>query len=61
MRLSLGDVRLVADAFGTTVDDVLLTVVAAGLHGLLDGRGELTEASELQPLVPVDLPTHVVT
>ena len=55
VRLSLGDVRLVAHAFGTTVNDVLLTAVAGGLHSLLDGRGELNEASELQALVPVGL------
>lgn len=55
VRLSLGDVRAVADAFGTTINDVLLPVVAGGLHRLLEGRGELTEASELQALVPVGL------
>jgi WS/DGAT/MGAT family acyltransferase len=55
VRLSLGEVREVGDAFGTTINDVLLTVVAGGLHRLLEGRGELTEASELQALVPVGL------
>jgi WS/DGAT/MGAT family acyltransferase len=53
IRLSFEEMREIAHASGSTINDVLLTIVAGGLHDLLDGRGELTEKSELQALVPV--------
>ncbi|HVA05404.1 MAG TPA: wax ester/triacylglycerol synthase family O-acyltransferase [Acidimicrobiales bacterium] len=55
VRLPFADMHEVAHAFGATVNDVLLTLVAGGLHALLEGRGELDEKSELQVLVPVGL------
>jgi WS/DGAT/MGAT family acyltransferase len=57
VRLPFEQVRRVADTFDVTINDVLLTVVAGGLHDLLSGRGELSRRSELQALVPVGLAT----
>ena len=55
VRLSLEDVQEVGHSFDGTINDVLLTLVAGGLRALLSSRGELTEHSELQVLVPVGL------
>ena len=55
VRLPFADMHEVAHVFSATVNDVLLTVVAGGLHDLLENRGELDEKSELQVLVPVGL------
>ncbi len=55
VRLPLDDVHEVAHFFGSTINDVLLTLVAGGMRALLESRGELTETSELQVLVPVGL------
>ena len=55
VRLSLEDVQEVGRSFDGTINDVLLTLVAGGLRALLGSRGELTERSELQVLVPVGL------
>lgn len=53
VRLPLEDVRDVARSFDSTINDVLLTLVSGGMRALLQSRAELTEASELQILVPV--------
>lgn len=45
--VSLDDVKMVKNAFGCTVNDVVLAMVAAGLRSWLDERGELPD----QPLV----------
>ena len=45
--VSLDDVKMVKNAFGCTVNDVVLAMVASGLRSWLDERGELPE----QPLV----------
>jgi WS/DGAT/MGAT family acyltransferase len=55
VRLGLEQVRDVAHSNGATMNDVLLTIVAGGLHRLLEVRGELTATSQLQALVPVGL------
>lgn len=55
VRLGLEQVREVAHSNGATMNDVLLTIVAGGLHRLLESRGELTATSQLQALVPVGL------
>ena len=55
VRLPFEEVHAVARSFDATVNDVLLTLVAGGLHDLLTSRGELTETTELQALVPVGL------
>ncbi len=53
VRLPLDEVHDVARSFDSTINNVLLTLVAGGLRALLAGRGELTGSSELQVLVPV--------
>jgi diacylglycerol O-acyltransferase / wax synthase len=55
VRLNLDHVREVAHGHGATVNDVILTLVARGLHELLVTRGTLEEGAELQALVPVGL------
>ncbi len=55
VRLPLEGVHEVAHSFDSTINDVLLTLVAGGMHALLKNRGELTETSEIQVLVPVGL------
>ncbi|MBM7798951.1 WS/DGAT/MGAT family acyltransferase [Microlunatus panaciterrae] len=45
----------VAHRHGATVNDVLLTVIAGGLRGLLAGRGELAEGMSMPIYVPVSL------
>ncbi len=55
VRLNLDQVRDVAHEHEATVNDVILTLVARGLHDLLVRRGTLEEGAELQALVPVGL------
>jgi WS/DGAT/MGAT family acyltransferase len=54
-RLSLAGVRRIRDAHGGTVNDVVLSVVAGGLHRLLASVGIATRDLELTALVPVSL------
>ncbi len=51
----LEDFKLVKDAFGGTVNDVVLTVVSGALRGWLHSRGMRTEGVELRALVPVSI------
>jgi WS/DGAT/MGAT family acyltransferase len=44
--------------FGVTLNDLLLTAVAAGVHDLLSARGEVMEGRQLQVLVPVGADHH---
>jgi diacylglycerol O-acyltransferase len=53
-RAQLGDVKVVRDAFGGTVNDVVLAVISGGFRDLLDARGEPTDRS-LRSLVPVSV------
>jgi WS/DGAT/MGAT family acyltransferase len=54
---SLNDFRLVKDAFGGTVNDVVLAVVTGALRSFLISRGVRTEGLELRALVPVSVRT----
>jgi diacylglycerol O-acyltransferase len=56
IRRPLEQVRQAGHAHGATVNDVLLTAVAGGLHELLVGRGEPVKGLELRVSVPVGAP-----
>jgi diacylglycerol O-acyltransferase / wax synthase len=49
--------RVVKAALGGTVNDVVLTAVAGGLHALLRSRGEHTRGRTLRVMVPVSVRT----
>ena len=51
----LQDFKAVKNAFGGTVNDVVLTVVAGALRRWLRSRGVRTEGLELRALVPVSI------
>src|SRR5271167_126120 len=51
----LEDFKLVKNAFGGTVNDVVLAVVAGALRSFLISRGVHTEGLELRALVPVSV------
>jgi diacylglycerol O-acyltransferase / wax synthase len=53
-RAQLSDVRLVREAFGGTINDVVLAVVTEGFRDLLQARGEPIDRS-LRSLVPVSV------
>ena len=53
VRNELADFKEVKNAFGGTVNDVVLTVVAGALRDWLHSRGVRTEGLELRALVPV--------
>jgi diacylglycerol O-acyltransferase / wax synthase len=53
VRCELEDFKLVKNAFGGTVNDVVLAVVAGALQRWLRARGVRTEGLELRALVPV--------
>jgi diacylglycerol O-acyltransferase / wax synthase len=53
----LEDCKAVKDAFGGTVNDVVLAAVAGGLRHWLHGRGLRTEGMELRVCVPVSVRT----
>jgi diacylglycerol O-acyltransferase / wax synthase len=53
VRNSLADFKVVKNAFGGTVNDVVLTVVSGALRDWLHSRGVRTEGLELRALVPV--------
>jgi WS/DGAT/MGAT family acyltransferase len=55
VRNELADFKLVKDALGGTVNDVVLTVVAGALRSWLKARGVRTEGLELRALVPVSI------
>jgi diacylglycerol O-acyltransferase / wax synthase len=55
IRSELSDFKVIKNAFGGTVNDVVLTVVAGGLRGWLRSRGVRTEGLELRALVPVSI------
>lgn len=56
-RVPLDDVKHVKDAFGTTVNDVVLAIVGDAVGRFLRGRGEETEALEMRVMVPVSVRT----
>jgi WS/DGAT/MGAT family acyltransferase len=55
VRNELSDFKLVKDALGGTVNDVVLAVVAGALRQWLRARGVRTEGIELRALVPVSI------
>jgi diacylglycerol O-acyltransferase / wax synthase len=55
---SLADFKIVKDAFGGTVNDVVLAVTAGALRRWLRARGIRTQGLELRALVPVSLRTE---
>jgi diacylglycerol O-acyltransferase len=57
VRQRLSDYKEVKRAFGGTVNDVVLTVVAGALARWLRARGVRTEGLELRALVPVSVRT----
>jgi len=57
VRNRLEDFKAVKSAFGTTVNDVVLAVVAGALRRWLHTRGVRTEGLELRALVPVSIRT----
>jgi len=55
--LALSDVKAVKNAFGCTVNDVVLTMCAGALRGYLDSRGEVLDAP-LVAMVPMSVRTE---
>ena len=55
VRNDLADFKAVKDAFGGTVNDVVLAVVSGALRHWLGSRGVRTEGLELRALVPVSI------
>jgi diacylglycerol O-acyltransferase / wax synthase len=55
VRSELADFKRIKDAFGGTVNDVVLTVVAGALRLWLRSRRVRTEGLELRALVPVSI------
>jgi WS/DGAT/MGAT family acyltransferase len=55
VRHDLADFKRVKNAFGGTVNDVVLAVVAGALQKWLRSRGVRTEGLELRALVPVSI------
>jgi len=55
VRGDLADFKEVKNAFGGTVNDVVLAVVAGALQTWLHSRGVRTEGLELRALVPVSI------
>src|SRR5487761_509815 len=54
----LEDFKAVKNAFGGTVNDVVLAVVAGALRSFLISRGRRTEGVEMRALVPVSVRTE---
>jgi diacylglycerol O-acyltransferase len=55
VRASLDDFKLIKSAFGSTVNDVVLSVVSGALREWLQSRGFRTDGLELRGLVPVSI------
>jgi diacylglycerol O-acyltransferase len=55
---SLDDFKTVKNAFGGTVNDVVLAAVAGALRTFLISRGRRTEGVEMRALVPVSVRTE---
>ncbi len=58
VRHQLDDYKTVKNAFGGTVNDVVLTVVSGALARWLRSRGVRTEGLEMRALVPVSVRTE---
>jgi len=57
VRTQLADYRVVKQAFGATVNDVVLAAVAGALGRFLEGRGVRTEGLQLRACVPISVRT----
>jgi diacylglycerol O-acyltransferase / wax synthase len=57
VRLPLSDLKEIKNAFGGTVNDVVLSVVSGSLRKWLHSRGLRTEGVEMRALVPVSVRT----
>ena len=55
VRAGLDEFKLIKNAFGTTVNDVVLAVVTGALAYFLQSRGRRTEGVELKAAVPVSV------
>jgi diacylglycerol O-acyltransferase / wax synthase len=55
---TLDDFKTVKNAFGGTVNDVVLAIVAGALRSFLISRGRRTEGVEMRALVPVSVRTE---
>ncbi len=55
VRVPLADLKEIKDSLGGTINDVVLTVTAAGLRGLLESRGEELPPAGLRAMVPISL------
>ena len=53
LRYDLNLIKRLAHSFGVTINDVLLTAVAGGLHRLLAEHGEITGEMILRAMVPI--------
>ena len=58
VRHSLDGLRRAEHHLGVTLNDLLLTAIAGGVHDLLTARGESTDRRVLQVLVPVGSDHH---
>ena len=58
VRHQLADYKTVKNAFGGTVNDVVLSVVSGALAAWLQSRGIRTEGLEMRALVPVSVRTE---
>jgi WS/DGAT/MGAT family acyltransferase len=54
-HLRLSDVKTIRAALGGTVNDVVLTIVAGGLRGLLESRSEEVDGRSVRALIPVSV------
>jgi diacylglycerol O-acyltransferase len=54
-RARLADVKTIREAFGGTVNDVVLAVITSGFRDLLLGRDEAVEGRTIRTLVPVSV------
>ncbi len=55
VRHQLADYKTIKNAFGGTVNDVVLTIVSGALARWLESRGVRTEGLEMRALVPVSI------
>jgi len=55
VRAGLDELKQVKDAFGTTVNDVVLAVVTGALSYFLQARGRRTEGIELKAAIPISV------
>jgi WS/DGAT/MGAT family acyltransferase len=58
VRQPMDELRRAERRFGVTLNDLLLTAIAGGVHDLLSARGEVMEGRRLHVLVPVGADHH---